>query len=285
MKNPTTTATISFLRDIFSRFEAPETLLTDNGTQCTSFEFADFCRANGIQHIRTPPYHPQSNGQVERFVDKLKRALLKAEWEGNNEEILNALLKIYRCTPHMILENKSPAEVMFGRKIRTSWDLIKPCKKTTQPISHTQAQWIWKFEVGDLVYACDYGHSQNKWQPGQVSSKRGEVIYEVKTGKDVWIRHENQLRMRAGSRQRKDDILKQLTLEILCETFGIPSLIKFINEKETTSSQCQRSVGVRRPVKQLQIQPKAKSYVRSLRREVLWGYIYDSKQHSKANAD
>ena len=128
MKNPTTTATISFLHDIFSRFGVPETLVTDNGTQFKSFEFADFCRVNGIQHIRTPPYHPQSNGQGERFVDTLKRALLKAQGEGNNEEILKAFLKTYRCTPLMILENKSPAEVMFGRKIRTSWDVIKPCK-------------------------------------------------------------------------------------------------------------------------------------------------------------
>ena len=82
-----------------------------------------------------------------------------------------------------------------------------------------------KFEVGDLVYARDYRHSQNKWQPGQVSGERGEVIYEVKSGKDVWIRHANQLRTRAGLRQRKDDNLKQLPLEKSCETFGITSLI------------------------------------------------------------
>ena len=130
-------------------------------------------------------------------------------------------------------------------------------------------QRIRKFEVRDLVYARDYRHSQNKWQPGQVSGKRGEVIYEAKTGKDVWIRHANQLRMRARSRQRKDDNLKQLPLEILCETLGIPSLIKSVNEKESTSSECRKSVRVRRPVKLFQIQPKAKSYVRSLRSEVL----------------
>ena len=105
MKNPTTTATISFLRDIFSRFRAPEMLVTDNGTQFTSYEFADFCRVNGIQHIRTPPYHPQLNGQVERFADTLKRALLTTQVEGNNKEIWNGFLKTYCCKPHMILEN------------------------------------------------------------------------------------------------------------------------------------------------------------------------------------
>ena len=106
------------------------------GTQFTSFDFADSCRVNGIQHIRTTPNHPQSNGQVERFVGTLKRALLKTQGEENNEEILNAFMKTYRCTLHIILENKSLAEVMFGWKIRTSWDLIKPVQKTTQPISH-----------------------------------------------------------------------------------------------------------------------------------------------------
>ena len=78
----------------------------------------------------------------------------------------------------MILENKLPAEVMFGRKIRTSWDLIKPCRKTTQPTSNNGVQRIRKFEVADLVYARDYRHSQNKWQAGHVIGERSEVIYE-----------------------------------------------------------------------------------------------------------
>ena len=128
MKSPTTTVTISFLRDIFSRFGVPEKLVTDNGTQFTCFELTDFCRVNGIQYIHSPPYHPQSNGQEKRFVNTLKRALFKAQGVGNIEEILVAFLKNYLCKPHMILENKSPAEVMFGRKIRTSCDLIKPCR-------------------------------------------------------------------------------------------------------------------------------------------------------------
>ena len=62
LKNLTTTATISFLRDIFTRFGAFETLAEYNGTQFTSFEFADFSRVNGIQHIGIQTYHSQSNG-------------------------------------------------------------------------------------------------------------------------------------------------------------------------------------------------------------------------------
>ena len=58
-------------------------------------------------------------------------------------------------------------------------------QKNTQTISRTGVQRIRKFEVGYIVYAREYRHNQNNWQPGQVSDKRGEVIYEVKTENDV----------------------------------------------------------------------------------------------------
>ncbi|CAH8629145.1 unnamed protein product [Dicrocoelium dendriticum] len=77
MVRTTAAATVSALRQIFSRFGVPHTLVSDNGTQFTSSEFVVFCRRNAIVHVRSPPFHPQSNGQAERFVDTLKRALLK----------------------------------------------------------------------------------------------------------------------------------------------------------------------------------------------------------------
>nr|VZI47647.1 unnamed protein product [Spirometra erinaceieuropaei] len=70
-------AAIAFLRRIFNHHGLPEVLVSDNGSQFTS-TFEDFYRQHNIQHLRSPPYHPQSNGQAERFVDTFKRALLKA---------------------------------------------------------------------------------------------------------------------------------------------------------------------------------------------------------------
>ncbi|KAL6743446.1 hypothetical protein Aduo_016486 [Ancylostoma duodenale] len=62
-----------------------ETLVSNSGTQFTSAEFKNFCSENG--HIFSPPYHPQSNGQAERFVDTSKRKL--AQLKSGRDPIRN----------------------------------------------------------------------------------------------------------------------------------------------------------------------------------------------------
>ncbi|BHF64309.1 hypothetical protein SprV_0200731100 [Sparganum proliferum] len=99
--NPATaSATIAFLRRIFGQHGLPEVLVSDNGSQFDSWTYEDFCRQHNIQHLRSPPYHPHSSGQAERFVDTFKRALLKARGEGTTDEIVQEFLFSYRTTPN-----------------------------------------------------------------------------------------------------------------------------------------------------------------------------------------
>ena len=67
MASTSTTKTITYLRQLFATHGIPEQLVSDNGPQFTSEEFAKFMKRNSIKHIRCAPYHPSSNGLVELF--------------------------------------------------------------------------------------------------------------------------------------------------------------------------------------------------------------------------
>ena len=58
MNSTTTTKTLEVLRQIFAGTGIPEQIVTDNGPQFTSDDFAAFVKNNGIKHVRSPPYHP-----------------------------------------------------------------------------------------------------------------------------------------------------------------------------------------------------------------------------------
>ncbi|XP_062542494.1 uncharacterized protein K02A2.6-like [Armigeres subalbatus] len=104
----TSKASIGFLKSTFTRFGLPSTIVSDNGPQFASDEFDTFCKTNGITHIRTAPYHPQSNGQAEPYVDTMKRAMKKINKGEPLQETLEVFLATYRSTPSGTNEHKSP---------------------------------------------------------------------------------------------------------------------------------------------------------------------------------
>ncbi|XP_058456623.1 uncharacterized protein K02A2.6-like [Malaya genurostris] len=135
---PTTSTVIKFLDELFARFGVPTTIVSDNGSQFSSMQFTAFCNKNGVQHLQISPYHPQSNGQAERFVDTLKTALCKInEGEGISES-LQIFLQAYRSTPSRVLNGKTPSQLMIGRNIRTVLSLLRP--RQSMPLAINQQQ-------------------------------------------------------------------------------------------------------------------------------------------------
>ncbi len=82
MTSTTTQRTLDELRLMFALYGFPEEVVSDNGPQFTSNEFANFMSKNGIKHTLVPPYHPQSNGAAERSVRVVKEALAKQVIQG-----------------------------------------------------------------------------------------------------------------------------------------------------------------------------------------------------------
>jgi len=59
----------------FVAYRLLEQLISDNGPQLVSDEFATFMKMNGIKHIFRAPYHPSSNSATERFVRIFKKEI------------------------------------------------------------------------------------------------------------------------------------------------------------------------------------------------------------------
>ena len=86
----TSAATISLLRRSFASLGLPEVIVSDNAANFTSEEFEQFLRKNGIKHVKTPPYHPSSNGLAERAVQTFNEGMRKLK-EGSLETKLSRL--------------------------------------------------------------------------------------------------------------------------------------------------------------------------------------------------
>lgn len=52
-------------------------IISDNGPQFIAKDFKEFIRISGMDHVRTSPYYPQSNGKIERWHQSLKKEYIR----------------------------------------------------------------------------------------------------------------------------------------------------------------------------------------------------------------
>ena len=94
-------------------------LLSDNGAGYVSRAFRDYLRLVGIGHILAAPFHPQTNGKVERYQQSLKREVNQLPYDlpSQLERAIADFVDYYNYRRyHKALGNVTPADVLYGRR-------------------------------------------------------------------------------------------------------------------------------------------------------------------------
>jgi len=93
-------------------------LLSDNGSSYISGDLAEWLEDRSMEHVRGAPYHPQTQGKIERWHQTLKNRVLLENYylPGDLEAQVDAFVEHYNHQRyHESLGNLTPADVYFGR--------------------------------------------------------------------------------------------------------------------------------------------------------------------------
>ena len=95
-----------------SIFGAPARLLSDRGANFMSSVIDEMCKIYGMKKLQTMPYHPQTNGLVERLHQMIMQMIeklgedKKADWPSHLAEIVHAYNATYSTvigySPHYL---------------------------------------------------------------------------------------------------------------------------------------------------------------------------------------
>ena len=94
-------------------------LLSDNGAGYVSRAFRDYLHLVGIRHILAAPFHPQTNGKLERYHQTIKREVNQVPYEFPDqlEKAISDFVEYYNFHRyHKALGNVTPSDVLSGRR-------------------------------------------------------------------------------------------------------------------------------------------------------------------------
>ncbi|KII68883.1 Pol polyprotein [Thelohanellus kitauei] len=212
---------LKFIDEFALKFGIPLTVHTDMGTQFTSELFKCITKKLGICKTNTTPYHPQSDGMVERLNRTLKCSISKLVKENDEwDKVLQIATFSYNVSKHEST-GLSPFEIMYKRlpylpidnyfesedRNFCHWNdklissKLMQVRKMSEDSQNTQAYQYDKnnfaltVKENDKVYLFSpvdggYGHGKlsKPWRgPYMVTKIRKPLIQLKIKGKDQWV--------------------------------------------------------------------------------------------------
>ena len=204
----TSNMVISTMKQVFSEHGIPSRIVSGNGPQYSSEAFKEFAQQWQFDHIKSSPKFPKSNGFIERQIQTIKRALIKAKNAGRDP---NLAMLYLRTTPinHYF---PSPAETLNNPILRSN--LI--AKVSTPRFSNTDhiheelkhRQDMQKMyhdrtahDLPPLVPGQDVRILDNqtgKWKPATITSKCAEPRSYILQLPDGSSKRRNRVQIRAA---------------------------------------------------------------------------------------
>ena len=177
----------TFVHEFVSRFGVPQELHTDQGTQFQSRVMNEICKILGIHKTRTTPFHPMSDGLVERF-NRILESMLSLCVKTNQrdwDKFVPLVTMAYRSTPQESTQ-VSPNMLLFGHEINLPVDLMVGCPNESETLSEHDY-------VSDLRERLEIAHDYAR-RHLQSSANRQKKYYDIKmsgepyqTGDFVWL--------------------------------------------------------------------------------------------------
>ena len=183
-KTQTAQATARILWDNFiCHYGFPERFISDQGRNFESDLIKELCKIAGVKKVHTTPYHPQGNGQCERFNSTLCNMLgtLSEEEKSDWKSHLGCMTHAYNCTKHAST-TYSPYYLMFGRHPRLPIDIEFGLNKPNSSDNSSKSRYIQKLRRR-LNYAFQkaskYSDQQaKKYKQGYDKSVKGPQLHE-----------------------------------------------------------------------------------------------------------
>ena len=135
----------AFFNQVVCRFGMPSVIHSDQGREFENRIMQELCLLGGAHKTRTTPYHPESDGMVERFNRTL--LMMLAMFAGKNrddwDDLLPAVMMAYRSSVHEST-GFSPYRLMFGEECTLPMDIGLPRDQldTSESITSPYALWV-----------------------------------------------------------------------------------------------------------------------------------------------